>query len=298
MGYSRATSAFIGRWTLQVGDCPAPRREPACRVPLDRHRSAHTGRQDTTSLEDASQAGRLLHRMKTLGFPSLLIVDEIGYLPISRTGAMLLFQLMSRRYEHASTVLTSNKGFEEWGGSPGMMSWPPPSSIVSYTTVTSSTSGATAIACGTTRNFTARSGPHGRRLLVIPSALPAFAQRRPQRPDGSHPYPYVQFCPVKVRNSIPVLTRAPIVDRKHYRLKPDHARNRARGRVVSETRRVSNGRDQCTIPSLHRWSEIAFLSRDWPNARVLLQRSKVRCASRAQRGIRATLLPLTAATQN
>lgn len=68
-----------------------------------------------TSLEEASQAGRLLHRMKTLSFPSLLIVDEIGYLPISRTGAMLFFHLMSRRYEHASTVLTSNKGFEEWG---------------------------------------------------------------------------------------------------------------------------------------------------------------------------------------
>src|SRR5690606_34134761 len=45
----------------------------------------------------------------------LLVVDEIGYLPVSRTGAMLFFQLMSRRYEHASTVLTSNKSFEEWG---------------------------------------------------------------------------------------------------------------------------------------------------------------------------------------
>ena len=67
------------------------------------------------SLEEASQAGQLLHRMKTLSFPSLLIVDEIGYLPISRAGAMLFFQLMSRRYEQASTVLTSNKGFEEWG---------------------------------------------------------------------------------------------------------------------------------------------------------------------------------------
>jgi DNA replication protein DnaC len=43
------------------------------------------------------------------------VVDEIGYLPISRTGAMLFFQLMSRRYEHAATVLTSNKGFDEWG---------------------------------------------------------------------------------------------------------------------------------------------------------------------------------------
>ena len=50
-----------------------------------------------------------------LTHPALLVVDEIGYLPISRTGAMLFFQLMTRRYEHASTVLTSNKGFEELG---------------------------------------------------------------------------------------------------------------------------------------------------------------------------------------
>ncbi len=45
----------------------------------------------------------------------MLVVDEIGYLPVSHNGAILFFQLMSRRYEHASTVLTSNKGFEEWG---------------------------------------------------------------------------------------------------------------------------------------------------------------------------------------
>lgn len=44
-----------------------------------------------------------------------MIVDEIGYLPITRTGAMLFFQLLTRRYEHASTILTSNKGFEDWG---------------------------------------------------------------------------------------------------------------------------------------------------------------------------------------
>jgi DNA replication protein DnaC len=68
-----------------------------------------------TSLEEAQAAGRLSQRLKTLVFPSLLLVDEIGYLPIDRTGGMLFFQLMSRRYEHASTVLTSNKGFEEWG---------------------------------------------------------------------------------------------------------------------------------------------------------------------------------------
>lgn len=67
------------------------------------------------SLEEAQAADKLMPRMKTLTYPSLLVVDEIGYLPISRTGAMLFFQLMSRRYEHASTVLTSNKSFEEWG---------------------------------------------------------------------------------------------------------------------------------------------------------------------------------------
>lgn len=67
------------------------------------------------SLEEAQQAGTLQHRLKTLGFSTLMIVDEIGYLPISRTGAMLFFQVMARRYERASTILTSNKSFEEWG---------------------------------------------------------------------------------------------------------------------------------------------------------------------------------------
>jgi len=67
------------------------------------------------SLEEAQAAGRLDRRLKTLTYPALLVVDEIGYLPITHNGAMLFFQLMSRRYERAATVLTSNKGFEEWG---------------------------------------------------------------------------------------------------------------------------------------------------------------------------------------
>jgi len=67
------------------------------------------------SLEEAQASGKLVQRMKVLTHPALLVVDEIGYLPISRTGAMLFFQLMSRRYEQASTILTSNKSFEEWG---------------------------------------------------------------------------------------------------------------------------------------------------------------------------------------
>ena len=68
-----------------------------------------------TSLEEAKTAGQLGRRLKILTYPSLLVIDEIGYLPVSPTGAMLFFQLINRRYERASTVLTSNKGFEEWG---------------------------------------------------------------------------------------------------------------------------------------------------------------------------------------
>jgi DNA replication protein DnaC len=67
------------------------------------------------SLENARSAGQLARRLRVLSHPALLIVDEIGYLPLSRDGAVLFFQLISHRYEHASTVLTSNKGFEEWG---------------------------------------------------------------------------------------------------------------------------------------------------------------------------------------
>ena len=67
------------------------------------------------SLEDAQAGGRLAPRLRTLVFPSLMVIDEIGYLPITPTGAMLFFQLLARRDEHASTILTSNKGFEDWG---------------------------------------------------------------------------------------------------------------------------------------------------------------------------------------
>jgi len=68
-----------------------------------------------SSLEQAQTAGQLARRLAVLTHPAVLVVDEIGYLPVSRSGAVLFFQLMSRRYERASTILTSNKSFEEWG---------------------------------------------------------------------------------------------------------------------------------------------------------------------------------------
>ena len=68
------------------------------------------------SLAEAKTAGGLARRLKVLTHPAVLVVDEIGYLPVSRDGAVLFFQLVNARHERASTVLTSNKGFEEWGG--------------------------------------------------------------------------------------------------------------------------------------------------------------------------------------
>ena len=68
------------------------------------------------SLTEAKAAGNLSRRLRVLTHPALLVVDEIGYLPIRQDGAVLFFQLINARHERASTVLTSNEGFEEWGG--------------------------------------------------------------------------------------------------------------------------------------------------------------------------------------
>ncbi len=67
------------------------------------------------SLVEAEAQGRLRERLATLRQPALLIVDEIGYLPITKNGANLFFQLVNARYERNSMVLTSNKSFKEWG---------------------------------------------------------------------------------------------------------------------------------------------------------------------------------------
>ena len=67
------------------------------------------------SLVEAEKQGRLKERLTVLRNPSLLIVDEIGYLPVTAGGTNLFFQLVNARYEKGSMVLTSNKSFKEWG---------------------------------------------------------------------------------------------------------------------------------------------------------------------------------------
>ena len=58
---------------------------------------------------------RLEDKLKTLSKYKLLIIDEIGYLPIDIEGANLLFQLINRRYEKNSIIITTNKPFSKWG---------------------------------------------------------------------------------------------------------------------------------------------------------------------------------------
>ena len=58
---------------------------------------------------------RLEEKLKLYTVPRLLLIDEIGYLPIDRQGANLFFQLISRRYERGPVILTSNQSFTNWG---------------------------------------------------------------------------------------------------------------------------------------------------------------------------------------
>jgi DNA replication protein DnaC len=66
------------------------------------------------TLVAAKSAGRLKQEIKKYAKPTLLILDEIGYLPIDKSGADLLFQVISVRYEHGSTLVTSNRAFKDW----------------------------------------------------------------------------------------------------------------------------------------------------------------------------------------
>ena len=67
------------------------------------------------SLEKAEREGGLQARIRFLARNALLIVDEIGYLPLSKGGANLFFQLVNARYERGAMILTSNRSFKEWG---------------------------------------------------------------------------------------------------------------------------------------------------------------------------------------
>ncbi len=68
-----------------------------------------------TKLNRARKENRLDRQLQQLTYPKVLVLDEIGYLPLSRDEASLFFRLVARRYERASIILTSNKSFVDWG---------------------------------------------------------------------------------------------------------------------------------------------------------------------------------------
>jgi DNA replication protein DnaC len=129
-------------------------------------------------LKKARGENRLERTLQQLSYPRLLIIDEIGYLPLSRDEASLFLRLVNRRYERASLILTSNESFADWGEVFGEQVSPPRSSIGCYTTRPRSTSRARAT--GSRRN--AEPGCSKR------SHRPATASPLPtQRPPKRHP---------------------------------------------------------------------------------------------------------------
>lgn len=68
-----------------------------------------------TRLTKAVNENRLERSLQQLVYPKVLIIDEVGYLPLNRLEASLFFRLVVRRYERASLIITSNKSFLDWG---------------------------------------------------------------------------------------------------------------------------------------------------------------------------------------
>jgi len=68
-----------------------------------------------TRLTRAVHENRLERSLQQLTYPKVLVIDEIGYLPLSQLEASLFFRLVVRRYERASLIVTSNKSFLDWG---------------------------------------------------------------------------------------------------------------------------------------------------------------------------------------
>ncbi len=66
------------------------------------------------NLAAAQRTGEFQKVLRRYTRPELLIIDELGYLPVDRVGAELLFQVLGKRYENTSTVITTNRGYKEW----------------------------------------------------------------------------------------------------------------------------------------------------------------------------------------
>ena len=67
------------------------------------------------ALQAAHLEGTVQYKLRTYLGPSVLVIDELGYLPLDQPSANWIFQVVSRRYDKGSVVLTGNRGFGDWG---------------------------------------------------------------------------------------------------------------------------------------------------------------------------------------
>ena len=68
------------------------------------------------ALVTAQSLHRLQAELKRYMTPAVLVLDEVGYLPLDKSGADLLFQIVSQRYERGSLIVTTNKAYKHWAG--------------------------------------------------------------------------------------------------------------------------------------------------------------------------------------
>ena len=129
----------------------------------------------TAQKRDADLPPRRLRSKKYLK-TLLVIIDEVGFEPMTRQEASLCFRLVSHRYQRGSILITTNKGIRDWPrSSPATSSSPPRSSTGCCTTATCSTSRAAATGCETSN----------RRYRVRAAEALRRRGRRPRKEDGS-----------------------------------------------------------------------------------------------------------------
>lgn len=108
----RSNAVFIGGVGLGKTHLASALGYQAC---LKGHTVVFASAIDTINhLISAQNTGHLKQELKKYLRPALIILDELGYLPIDKSGADLLFQIISQRYERGSIVITTNRVFKEW----------------------------------------------------------------------------------------------------------------------------------------------------------------------------------------
>jgi DNA replication protein DnaC len=108
----KANVIFLGGVGLGKSHLASALGHAAC---LAGHSVRFTTAVDIINTPTAAQINhRLKSELKKLLAPAVLVIDEVGYLPIDKTGADLLFQVISQRYEQGSIVLTTNQPYKSW----------------------------------------------------------------------------------------------------------------------------------------------------------------------------------------